>query len=178
MPSTPYDAKGLLTASLRDNNPVLFIEHKVLYGVSGPVPEEEYLIPLGQAEVKREGMDVTLISYSYMLQQTPAAAEKLAADGINAEVIDLRTLSPLDHDSLAKSVQKTHKAVVIQEAYESAGVASQVTKSLADSSFEYLDAPIKTVAADNTVIPFSAPLEDAMLPSEDKIIKTVNAVVG
>ena len=178
MPSTPHDAKGLLTASLRDNNPVLYIEHKVLYGTSGPVPEEEYLIPLGEAEVKKEGTDVTLISYSLMLQKTLAAAGQLAGDGVNAEVVDLRTLSPLDHDTLAKSVQKTHRAVVIQEAHESAGVASQVIKSLMDSSFDYIDAPIKTVAAPDTVIPFSPNLEDNMLPNEDKIIRAAKEIMG
>jgi pyruvate dehydrogenase E1 component beta subunit len=178
MPSTPHDAKGLLTASLRDNNPVLYIEHKVLYGTSGPVPEEEYLIPLGEAEVKKEGTDVTLISYSLMLQKTLAAAEQLAGDGVSAEVVDLRTLSPLDHDTLSQSVQKTHRAVVIQEACESAGVASQVMKSLMDSSFDYIDAPIKTVAAPDTVIPFSANLEDNMLPNEDKIIQAAKEIMG
>jgi len=178
MPATPYDAKGLLTACLRDNNPVLYLEHKVLYSVSGPVPEEEYLVSLGQAEIKKEGTDVTLISYSLMLNKTLSVAEQLAADGINAEVIDLRTLSPLDHDTLARSVQKTHKAVVIQEAVEVGGVASQVVKSLVDSSFEYLDAPIKTVAACNTVIPFSPTLEDAMLPNEEKIVAAVKEVLG
>ena len=178
MPATPYDAKGLLTACLRDNNPILYLEHKVLYSVSGPVPEEEYLVPLGQAEIKKEGTDVTLISYSLMLNKTLGVAEQLAADGINAEVIDLRTLSPLDHDTLARSVQKTHKAVVIQEAVEVGGVASQVVKSLVDSSFEYLDAPIKTVAASNTIIPFSPPLEDAMLPNEEKILAAAKEVLG
>mgnify|MGYP002640354235 FL=1 len=177
MPGTPYDAKGLLTAALRDNNPILFIEHKVLYGVSGPVPEEEYVIPLGKADIKKEGSDITLISYSFMLQKTLAAAEELAAAGINAEVVDLRTLSPLDHDTLAQSVQKTHKAVVIQEAYESAGMASLVIKSLMESSFDYLDAPIKTVAAPDTVIPFSPPLEDAMLPDEAKIVQAAKEIV-
>lgn len=176
MPSTAHDAKGLLTASLRDNNPVLYIEHKVLYQVPGPVPEKEYLIPLGQADVKKEGKDVTLISYSFMLSKTLNAAEQLAGQGINAEVVDLRTLNPLDHDTLARSVQKTHKAVVIQEAVEMGGVASQVVKSLMDSCFDYLDAPIKTVAAGNTVIPFSPPLEDAMLPSEEKIIAAVTEI--
>jgi pyruvate dehydrogenase E1 component beta subunit len=177
MPATPYDAKGLLTASLRDNNPVLFIEHKVLYSVSGPVPEEEFLIPLGKAEVKREGKDVTLISYSLMLNKTLTAAEQLAKDGIQAEVIDLRTLSPLDHETLARSVKKTHKAIIIQEAVEMAGVASQVVKSLVDSAFEYLDAPIRTVAAANTIIPFSPPLEDAMLPNEEKIVAAAKQIV-
>jgi pyruvate dehydrogenase E1 component beta subunit len=177
MPATPYDAKGLLTASLRDNNPVLFIEHKVLYTVSGPVPEEEFLVPLGKAEVKREGKDVTLISYSLMLNKTLTAAEQLAKDGIQAEVIDLRTLSPLDHETLARSVKKTHKAIVIQEAVEMAGVASQVVKSLVDSVFEYLDAPIRTVAAGNTIIPFSPPLEDAMLPNEEKIVAAAKQIV-
>ena len=177
MPGTPYDAKGLLTAALRDNNPILFIEHKVLYGVSGPVPEEEYVIPLGKADIKKEGTDITLISYSFMLQKTLAAAEELAAAGINAEVVDLRTLSPLDHETLAQSVQKTHKAVVVQEAYESAGMASLVIKSLMESSFDYLDAPIKTVAAPDTVIPFSPPLEDAMLPDEAKIVQAAKEIV-
>ena len=178
MPATPHDAKGLLTASLRDNNPVLFIEHKVLYGVAGPVPEEEYVIPLGQAEVKKEGTDVTLISYSFMLNKALSVAEQLAGQGISAEVVDLRTLSPLDHDTIAQSVQKTHKAVVVQEAVEMGGVAAQVVKSLMDSSFDYLDAPIKTVAAANTVIPFSPPLEDAMLPSEEKIVAAVKEIAG
>jgi pyruvate dehydrogenase E1 component beta subunit len=178
MPATAHDAKGLLTASLRDNNPVLFIEHKVLYGVAGPVPEEEYVIPLGQADVKKEGADVTLISYSFMLSKALNAAEQLAGQGISAEVVDLRTLNPLDHDTIAQSVQKTHKAVVVQEAVEMGGVAAQVVKSLMDSSFDYLDAPIKTVAAANTVIPFSPPLEDAMLPSEEKIIAAVKEIAG
>ena len=178
MPATPHDAKGLLTASLRDNNPILFIEHKVLYNEAGPVPEEEYVIPLGQAEVKKEGTDVTLISYSFMLNKALSVAEQLAGQGISAEVVDLRTLSPLDHDTIAQSVQKTHKAVVVQEAVEMGGVAGQVVKSLMDSSFDYLDAPIKTVAAANTVIPFSPPLEDAMLPSEEKIVAAVNEIAG
>jgi pyruvate/2-oxoglutarate/acetoin dehydrogenase E1 component len=178
MPATPYDAKGLLTASLRDNNPVLFIEHKVLYSSSGPVPENEYLVPLGKAEVKRQGADVTLISYSLMLHKTLSAAEQLAKDGINAEVIDLRTIAPLDHDTLARSIQKTHRAVVVQEAVEVGGVASQVIKSLMDSSFGYLDAPIKTVAAGNTVIPFSPALEDVMLPSEEKILAAAREIAG
>lgn len=177
MPGTPYDAKGLLTAAMRDNNPVLFIEHKVLYGLEGDVPEEEYVVPLGKADVKKEGSDITLISYSLMLQKTLAAAEELAGAGIHAEVIDLRTLSPLDHETLAQSVQKTHKAVVIQEAYESAGVASLVIKSLMESSFDYLDAPIKTVAAPDTVIPFSPPLEDAMLPNEAKIVEAAKVII-
>ena len=178
MPATPHDAKGLLTASLRDNNPILFIEHKVLYSVAGPVPEEEYVIPLGQAEVKKEGTDVTLISYSFMLNKALSVAEQLAGQGISAEVVDLRTLNPLDHDTIAQSVQKTHKAVVVQEAVEMGGVAAQVVKSLMDSSFDYLDAPIKTVAAANTVIPFSPPLEDAMLPSEEKIVAAVKEIAG
>jgi len=178
MPATPHDAKGLLTASLRDNNPILFIEHKVLYNEAGPVPEEEYVIPLGQAEVKKEGTDVTLISYSFMLNKALSVAEQLAGQGISAEVVDLRTLNPLDHDTIAQSVQKTHKAVVVQEAVEMGGVAAQVVKSLMDSSFDYLDAPIKTVAAANTVIPFSPPLEDAMLPSEEKIVAAVNEIAG
>ncbi len=178
MPGTPGDAKGLLTAALRDNNPVLFIEHKVLYGVAGPVPEEQVVIPLGKADVKKEGSDITLITYGFMLQKSLAAAEELAGEGINAEVIDLRTLSPLDHEALSASVHKTHRAVVVQEAYESAGLAGQVIKSLMESSFDYLDAPVKTVAAYDTVIPFSPPLEDDMLPNEAKIVKAVKDIMG
>ena len=178
MPSTPRDAKGLLTAALRDNNPVLFIEEKVLYGTSGPVPEEDYLIPLGKAEVKQEGSDVTVITYAAMLNHSLAAAEQLAADGISVEVVDLRTLSPLDHETIAQSVQKTHKAVVVQEAQEMAGVAAQVVKSLMDSSFDYLDAPVRTVAALDTIIPFSPPLEDAMLPDANKIIQAVKDIAA
>lgn len=178
MPGTPYDAKGLLTASLRDNNPVLFIEEKALYAASGDVPEGNYLVPLGKADVKREGTDVTLITYAGMLGHCLQAAETLAADGINAEVLDLRTLAPMDHETLAQSVQKTHRAVVVQEAMEVAGVAAQVVKSLMDSSFDYLDAPVKTVAALNTVIPFSPPLEDATLPNADKVVETVKQIMG
>ena len=177
MPGTPYDAKGLLLAALRDNNPVLFIEEKALYATSGPVPEEEYLVPLGQAEVKKEGTDLTLITYAGMLGHTLAAAETLAAEGISAEVVDLRTVSPLDHDTMAISVQKTHKAVVVQEAVEMGGVAAQVVKSLVDSSFGYLDAPILTVAALNTVIPFSPPLEDLMLPNADKVVQAAKSLM-
>ena len=168
----------MLTSSLRDNNPVLYIEHKVLYQVPGAVPEEEFLIPLGRAEVKKEGTDVTLISYSHMVNKSLTAAEQLGAEGISAEVIDLRTLNPLDHDTMARSVQKTHKAVVIQEAVEMGGVAAQVVKSLVDNCFDHLDAPIKTVAAGNTVIPFSPPLEDAMLPSEEKIVAAVKEIAA
>ncbi|MBI4777281.1 MAG: alpha-ketoacid dehydrogenase subunit beta, partial [Deltaproteobacteria bacterium] len=178
MPSTPNDAKGLLLASLRDNNPVLYIEEKALYGTAGPVPEGEYLIPLGKAEVKKEGSDVTLLSYALMLHKCLEAAEQLAGEGVNAEVIDLRTLSPLDHRTLAASVQKTHKAVVVQEAYEMAGVAAQVVKSIMDHSFDYLDAPVKTVAAADTIIPFSPPLEDAMLPSTGKVVRAVKEILG
>jgi pyruvate dehydrogenase E1 component beta subunit len=178
MPGTPYDAKGLLTASLRDDNVVLFIEEKALYTAGGPVPEEEYLVPLGKADVKRKGSDVTLITYAAMVGHCLQAAETLAADGIDAEVVDLRTLAPLDHAGIAESVQKTHKAVVVQEAMEVAGVASQVVKSLMDSSFDYLDAPVKTVAALNTVIPFSPPLEDATLPGADKVVAAVKEIMG
>ncbi|MGB5987225.1 MAG: alpha-ketoacid dehydrogenase subunit beta [Desulfobacterales bacterium] len=173
IPSTPRDAKGLLLAALRDNNPVLFLEEKALYASSGPVQEEEFTIPLGKAEVKRKGSDLTLISYALMLNQCLAAAETLAGQGIDAEVIDLRTLSPLDHETLAASVQKTHKAVVVQEACEMAGMAGQVVKSLMDHCFDHLDAPVRTVAALDTVIPFSPPLEDLTLPNEAKIVETV-----
>lgn len=178
MPSCPYDAKGLLLASLRDGNPVLYIEEKALYAMTGPVPEGDYLVPLGQAEVKRQGTDVTLISYALMTNKCLEAAEALAKEGLNCEVVDLRTLAPLDHETLARSVQKTHKAVVVQEACEVGGLAAQVVKSLMDSSFSYLDAPVKTVAALNTVIPFSPPLEDLTLPSLEKVLQAVKEVTA
>lgn len=165
-------------AALRDNNPVLYIEEKVLYGTSGPVPEDDYLVSLGQADIKRDGADVTLITYAGMLSHCLQAAEILAGEGIQAEVLDLRSLAPLDHQSLARSVQKTHRAVVVQEAVEAGGMAAQVIKSLMDSSFDYLDAPIRTVAALNTVIPFSPPLEDAVLPNADKVVAAVRKIMG
>jgi pyruvate/2-oxoglutarate/acetoin dehydrogenase E1 component len=178
MPATPYDAKGLMTASLRDNNPVLYIEHKILYGMEGPVPEEEYLVPLGVADVKREGTDVTVIASSIMVHKALAAAETLAGEGIDVEVIDLRTVSPLDAETIANSVKKTHRAVTAQEAVKMGGTNHQVISLIMEHAFDYLDAPVKQVAALDTVIPFSPPLEDYVLPDENRIIAAVREMVA
>jgi len=173
MPSTPADAKGLLTAALRDYNPVLYLEHKVLYGVEGPVPEGEYFVPLGKADVKRAGKDVTVIASSLMVHKALKAAEMMAADGVDVEVVDLRTISPLDAQTIAESIQKTHRAVVVQEAPKMAGTNAQVISLIMEHAFNWLDAPVKQVAALNTVIPFSPPLEDYVLPDEGRITKAI-----
>lgn len=177
-PSTPYDAKGLLIASIRDDNPVVFIEHKMLYGIEGEVPEEPYTIPLGQADVKRKGNDVTVIATMAMVHKALAAADRLAEEGISVEVVDPRTLTPLDVDTLVESVKKTHRCVVVHEAVKHAGPGAEIVASLVEAAFDYLDAPIKRVAAPFTPVPFSPVLEQAFIPSEDKIIEAVKEVVG
>src|SRR5665647_264550 len=144
MPSTPYDVKGLLKTAIRDNDPVVFIEHKTLYLSKGPVPEEEYLIPFGAADIKREGKDVTIFAYSAMVLKALAAAEELSKEGISCEVIDPRTLVPLDIDALIKSVKKTNKLVVLSEAVERGSIASDIIAIVNDMAFDYLDAPIKS----------------------------------
>lgn len=176
MPAFPADAKGLLTASMRDNNPVLFLEHKILYGTEGPVPEGEYVVPLGKAEVKKAGKDVTVIASAVMVHKALKAAEMLASDGVDVEVVDLRTLSPLDVETIAESVRKTHRAVVVQEAPRMAGTNAQVIVAIMEHAFDRLDAPIKQVAALDTVIPFSPPLEDFVLPDENKIVAAIREV--
>ncbi|WP_088227511.1 alpha-ketoacid dehydrogenase subunit beta [Desulfosporosinus sp. FKB] len=173
MPSTPADAKGLMAAAIRDDNPVVYIEHKQLLGVSGDVPEGEYVVPLGKADIKREGSDITIVAWSWMMQKALAAAEQLAAKGINAEVIDPRTLIPLDKDEILKSVSKTGKLLIVHEEVKTSGFAGEIAAIVADEGFDYLDAPIKRVTAPDTPIPFSPVLETAYLPSEEKIIKAV-----
>ena len=178
MPATPYDAKGLLKSAIRDDNPVVFIEHKMLYGLKGPVPETEYLIPLGSAEVKREGKDVTIVAWSKMVHTALAAAERLGREGIDAEVVDLRTLEPLDKDAILKSVGKTGKLVILQEACLTGGFGAEVAALVADKGFDFLDAPIKRVAAPDTPVPFSPPLEDFFLPNEAKLVKAVLEIMS
>jgi pyruvate/2-oxoglutarate/acetoin dehydrogenase E1 component len=170
MPSTPYDAKGLLKASIRDDNPVMFIEHKMLYGVEGFVPEEEYVIPFGVADVKREGKDVTVITYSRMVHRCLEAAEKLAAEGIGVEVIDLRTLKPLDMDTVAASVKKTGRVVGVAEGYRTGSFISELAMSIQEEVFDWLDAPVVRVAAADVPVPMAETLEDAAIPSVGAII--------
>ncbi len=170
MPSTPYDAKGLLKAAIRDDNPVMFIEHKVLYGVKGPVPEEDYIIPFGVADVKREGTDVTVVAYSRMLHRALEAAEILAKEGISVEVIDPRTLKPLDLDTIVKSVQKTGRIVGVTEAYKTGSFVSELFTLINEVAFDWLDAPMVRVTALDVPVPMSEPLEDAAVPSVSRIV--------
>lgn len=177
MPSTPYDAKGLLKAAIRDDNPIMFIEHKMLYGTKGPVPDEDYAIPLGVADVKREGSDVTLISYSRMVLRCLEAAEKLAAEGISVEVIDLRSLKPLDMETIVASVRKTGRVVGVTEAYKTGSFISELFVRINESAFDWLDAPMVRVAAADVPVPMAETLEDAAIPSTDAIITGVRRVL-
>lgn len=178
MPSTPYDAKGLLISSIRDNNPVIFIEHKLLYRTKGPVPEEEYTIPLGVAEVKREGRDVTIIATSLMVLRALAAAEKLAQEGIEAEVIDPRTLKPLDVDTIVNSVKKTGRALIVHEAPITCGIGAEILARIVESeAFYYLQAPIKRLAGRDVPIPYNRELERSVIPQEEDIVNAVRELV-
>lgn len=178
MPSTPYDAKGLLKAAIRDDNPVMFIEHKMLYKEKGPVPEEEYIIPLGVADIKRPGKDVTLVTYSRMVLRSLIAADTLAAEGIDVEVIDLRTLKPLDIDTIVTSVKKTGKLVCVSEAYENTGFINEVMAQVNERAFDWLDAPMIRVAAANVPVPRAEILEDQAIPNESRIIAACRKVVS
>ena len=176
MPSTPADAKGLMASAIRDNNPVLFIEHKQLLGVSGDVPEDEYLVPLGKASIMRQGTDVTIVAWSWMAQKALAAAEILEKEGISAEVLDPRTLVPLDKASILHSLGKTNKLVIVHEAVKTGGYAGEIAAIVADEGFDLLDSPIKRVTAPDTPVPFSPTLEAAYVPSVDTIIQTVKSL--
>jgi pyruvate dehydrogenase E1 component beta subunit len=176
-PSTPADVKGLLLAAIRDDDLVMFFEHKVLYGLKGEVPEGDEAIPLGVADVKREGTDVTVVAIARMVHQALEAAETLAAEGIDVEVVDPRTLSPLDTDTILASVAKTHRLVVVDEDNPLCSVASTIAAVVADEGFDSLDAPIKLVTAPHAPVPFSPPLEQAYIPSPEQIADAVRAVV-
>lgn len=164
-PSTPYDAKGLLKAAIRDPNPVLYFEHKFLYRrIKGVLPEEDYVVPIGKADLKRTGRDISVITYGAMVHVALEAAETLARDGIELEVVDLRSLSPLDTDTVYESVKKTSKAIIIHEDHKTGGVGAEIAALLAENCFEHLDGPIIRIAAPDTPVPFSAPLEEYFLP--------------
>jgi acetoin:2,6-dichlorophenolindophenol oxidoreductase subunit beta len=178
MPSTPADAKGLLMASIRDDNPVVFLEHKNLYGLEGEVPPGEYIVPLGQADIKRVGNDATIVATAAMVHRSLEAAEKLAADGISVEVIDPRSLSPLDTATILGSVRKTHRLVIVHEEVKFAGSGAEIAAMVAEEAFDFLDAPILRVAAPFTPVPFSSVLEQEYIPSVDKIMAAVKKVVG
>lgn len=178
MPATPRDAKGLLISAIRDDDPVIFIEHKQLYMTDGEVPEEPYLIPLGEAEIKRAGTDVTLVAWSHMVLKGLQAAEELAAEGISAEVIDLRSLVPMDMATVLDSVRRTGHLVIAQEAVKRGGVASDIAASVAEEAHDALRAPIVRVAGKNTVIPFNLALEKAAVPQVADIVAGVRSVMG
>ena len=176
VPSEPADVKGLLTASLREDDPVIFFQHKKLFAKEGPVPEGEYVIPLGKAAVKRPGGNVTILTYGSGFYLSMEAAKELADMGIDAEVIDLRTLKPLDFDTVAESIQKTNRAVVVHEACLSGGFGAEVSAKISSELFDYLDAPILRVAAKDVPIPFSPPMEAFVLPKVEDVIKAVRQV--
>lgn len=176
VPSTPYDAKGLLKTAIRGSNPVFFCEHKLLYPMEGEVPEEEHTVPFGVADVKREGSDVTIVATLYMVHKALNATEELRAEGISVEVVDPRTLAPLDKRTIISSVKKTGRLVVVSEDCKTAGVSAEIAAVVAEEAIDYLDAPIKRVAEPDTPIPFSPPLEQYVIPNEKSIIKAVKEI--
>ena len=176
-PATPHDAKGMLIASIRDDDPVIFCENKMLYDTKGPVPEDDYVIPLGKAEVKREGSDVTVVAISRMVSTSLEAAEQLAPDGVSVEVVDLRSLSPWDEDAIIASIEKTGRLVVVDEDNPRCGMASDVAALAATKALQYLDAPVRTVTAPHTPVPFSPTLEDYYLPDARRVVEAVRSIV-
>jgi len=174
--SNPYDAKGLLKSAIRDNDPVIFFESEVMYSDMGEVPEEEYLIPIGKCDVKREGSDVTLVSYNKMMKVALKAAEELEKEGVSAEVIDLRTIRPLDLETIVTSVKKTNRLVIIDESWPFTSVASEITFQVQRYAFDYLDAPIRRVCGADTSMHYAPNLVEAYLPSVAKVMEAVKEV--
>jgi acetoin:2,6-dichlorophenolindophenol oxidoreductase subunit beta len=178
LPSTPADAKGLLKAAIRDENPVLFFEDKMMYQLKGSVPEGDYTIPLGVADIKRPGSDITLVATSSMVQVALAAATQLDASGISAEVVDPRTLFPLDGEALVASVRRTGRAIVVDEGYERYGITAEIAAVIADGAFDYLDAPVKRLGALNVPVPFSPTLEDQTVPTPERLTAMARSLCG
>ncbi|HPH21258.1 MAG TPA: transketolase C-terminal domain-containing protein, partial [Haliscomenobacter sp.] len=173
----PADAKGLLKAAIRDNNPVCMMESEIMYGHKGPVPEGEFIVPIGKAAVRREGTDVTLVSYNKMTLVALDAAVELAKEGISAEVIDLRTIRPLDVESIINSVKKTNRCIIVDEAWPFASVSSEVAYTVQRLAFDYLDAPVLRVSSADTSLPYAATLVDEFMPNPSKVIKAVKEVM-
>jgi len=176
-PATPYDAKGLLKEAIRDEDPVLFIETLSIYNTKGEVPEGDYTVPIGRADVKREGTDISLIAHSYMVLRCLEAAERLAREGIRAEVVDLRSLRPLDMETVAASVRKTHRALCVEEGWPSFGITAELTARIQKACFDDLDAPIERVGGGEVPMPYAKPLERAVIPNADKIYQAAKAVL-
>lgn len=173
----PKDAKGLLKSAIRDDDPICFMESEIMYGYKGEVPEEEYLTPIGKAAIRKEGTDVTLVSYNKMAIVAEQAADALAKEGISAEVIDLRTIRPLDHQTLVESVKKTNRMVVIDESWPFAGVSAEIAYEMQKYAFDYLDAPVTRINAADTSLPYAAPFVEEYLPNAEKVVKAVKDVM-
>lgn len=178
VPSSPYDAKGLLLSAIEDNDPVIFFEDKTLYNMVGEVPEGYYTIPIGKAEIKRNGSDLTVVAIGKQVHTAMEAAEKLAVKGIEIEIVDPRSLSPLDEESILSSVAKTNRLIVMDEANPRCSMATDIAALVADKGFDTLDAPIKRITAPHTPVPFSPPLEDIYLPTSEKVIQVVSELLG
>jgi pyruvate dehydrogenase E1 component beta subunit len=177
VPSNPYDAKGLLKAAIRDNDPVIFMESEQMYGDKGEVPEDEYVIEIGKAEIKREGSDVTIVSFGKIIKEAYKAAEKLAEDDISCEIIDLRTIRPMDHETILESVKKTNRLVILEEAWPFGNIATEITYQVQSKAFDYLDAPIVKINTADTPAPYSPVLLKEWLPNSDDVIKAVKQVM-
>lgn len=177
VPSNPYDAKGLLKTAIRDNDPVIFMESEQMYGDKGEVPEEEYLIPIGVADIKRAGTDVTLVSFGKIMKVVLQAAEELAKEGISCEVIDLRTVRPIDYDTVIESVKKTNRLVIIEEAWPLASISTEITYMVQKNAFDYLDAPIRRINTQDVPLGYAPTFVQAFLPSVEKTVKTVKEVL-
>lgn len=175
-PATPYDARGLLRAALQDPNPVIYVEHSLIYSMRGPVPDEPYVVPIGSADVKRKGKDVTIVAYLRMVHTALRAAEELAKEGIEAEVVDLRSLRPLDIDTVVESVMKTNRAVVVEEGWKTGGFGAEITASIMEQAFDYLDGPVARVAGEEVPMPYNRELEQAAIPGLKKVIEAVKSL--
>lgn len=175
-PSTPYDAKGLLKSAIRDNDPVVFLESEKMYGDKGEIPEEEYVLPIGKAAIREEGSDVTLVSFGKVIKQVHLAAEALEKEGTSCEIIDLRTIRPIDYSTVVDSVKKTNRCVVVEESWPLASIASEIAYHIQHYAFDYLDAPVKRVMQSDTPLPFSPSLIAAALPNPERIVAAVKAV--
>jgi pyruvate dehydrogenase E1 component beta subunit len=177
VPSNPADAKGLLKSAIRDDDPVVFMESELIYGDKGMVPEEEYLIPIGKAEIKRSGSDITLVSFGKMMKVALTAAEELSREGIEAEVIDLRTVRPIDYAAIVESVKKTNRLVVVEEAWPLASISSEISYHIQRYAFDYLDAPVHRVTSRDVPLPYAPTLIEAILPSVERTVKAGKAVL-
>ena len=177
VPSNPYDAKGLLKSAIRDNDPVIFMESEQMYGDKAEVPEEEYIIPIGLADIKKAGTDVTIVSFGKILKVAMAAAKELESEGISVEVVDLRTVRPIDYDTVINSVKKTNRLVIVEEAWPLASISSEISFKVQKDAFDYLDAPVLRVTTADTPLPYAPTLIEASLPNVARVVKSVNEVM-